>query len=189
MNRLPENFFFGVGLFILVGVIVFISKNYVDKPQTHPALLQKGASIVKKSAAEALDAQQVSSPLLALTKINRAAAMLEAARCMASEAELNASSQLSLAQLQEDIEREQIAAQERLLTQYPAAGVETRLGLSNGFASGYSQQGGYQHQQQQGGDPQLGAQGGMGGGGGGYASMNNYQPMSYEVPTSNFTPL
>ncbi len=173
MNRLPENFFWGLGLFVLVGILVFISKSYVEKPQTPPALIQKGASILKKSAAEALDAQQVTSPLLALTKVNHAMAYLQIARLMASEAELSASAQLSLAQLQEDIEREQIAAQERLLNLCPQAGVESRLGVSNGFASGYPQIASHTPV------PSMG----------GYASMNDYQPVSYEVPTSNFTPL
>src|SRR3990170_4354625 len=117
LANLPQHFYLGVGVFALVITLVVLSKRYIETSRTSPAVLQKGASLVKQSANIAYGAQmqQMTNPLLALRNANYAMAYLNVARALVKEGELSEAARVSLDDLHDDIEREEVAAKQRIL--------------------------------------------------------------------------
>lgn len=133
-KRLPRNFGLGVGVFLTLVILVFFSKKYYEKPVgSHPEVIQKGASFVKSSADLAFHAQQVENPLVALSNVYYAKAYLDIARSLVSDSELSERVKLSLDDLQEDIEREETIAKERILQVCPSVGARGRLAQATGW--------------------------------------------------------
>ena len=134
LERLPRQFFLGVGVFSLVTLLVVISKRYYESAQVNPAMVKMGASLLKSSAELAYGAQQVKNPILALTQANYARAYLNIAKAVAPEGELSQAAQMSIGDLSDDIEREEIAAKERVLQLCPQVADKTRLAKTTGWA-------------------------------------------------------
>lgn len=155
--KLPDQFFLGLGVFLLVGVLVFVTKRVYEKSHSDPSAIKKGASLVKKSADATFACQQSESPLMALTQANYAMAYLSVARAMARDSELTECSKIPLDDLQEDIEREEKIARDRILKICPQVGVQTRVAQHAGFAA--QQQGQHPHL----GEPPMSLVGPMGG--------------------------
>ena len=133
---LPRHFALGVGVFVLIFVLVILSKRYYESTTTNPAVIQKGASIIKQSADLAFGAQQITNPLMALRNANYAMAYLNVARSLARDDELSDAARVDLDNLQVDVEREELAAKERILQICPQAAGRTRLARTAGYVGG-----------------------------------------------------
>jgi len=132
-KKLPQHAGVGLGVFLLVALVVGLSKKLYEKRGTDPAVLRKGASCVKKAANQALSAQQMKNPLMALAKANQALAYLKIARELALDSELAEVTRIPLDELREDVEREEQRARDRILKLCPQVGVRTRAGVNAGY--------------------------------------------------------
>lgn len=126
-ERLPEQSLLGIIVFGLVLLMIFIARRYEAK-QVSPAMIKTASSLVQRSADHAYAAQQIQDPVLALTKVNYARAYFNVARSMVPELPGN------MDELNEDIEREELAAREKILQVCPKAGGKTRLAKNSGWA-------------------------------------------------------
>lgn len=130
-ERLPEHTLLGVSVFGLVLLMIFIARRYEAK-QVSPAMVASASGLVQRAADHAYAAQQIQDPVLALTRANYARAYFNVARSLVPESELQFKT--GLAELNEDIEREELASRERLLQRCPQAGGKTRLAKNAGWA-------------------------------------------------------
>lgn len=119
LEKLPQNSVVGVGVFLLVLTLVILSKKLYEHRRTNPALIQKGALCVKRANEQAVLAQQVKNPLLALTRANYAMAYLNIARDLALDDELAEQIQIPISELREDVEQEEERARDRILKLCP----------------------------------------------------------------------
>lgn len=138
LEKLPQHFFLGLGVLVTLAIIVFISKR--SNGRTDPVVVKKAASVVQQSVNLAYGAQQMASPLLALTNANYAMAYLKMARTLASDAELTEATRITLDDLQDDIEREERVAKHKILEMCPQMGGASRLAKSAGFTGQVSMQ-------------------------------------------------
>lgn len=134
-SALPQHFFLGLGVFVFIVLLVVISKRYYEGNRVNPVVVKKAALIMKKSINNAHAAQQTENPLMALAQANYARAYFDIARSLAPETELSAAVQMHLDDIQDDIEREEIAARERVLQACPQVGGTTRLARNSGWAA------------------------------------------------------
>jgi hypothetical protein len=132
-KKLPEHAAVGVGVFLLVLILVTLSKKLYEQRRTNPAVLKKGAICVRRASDHAIIAQQVKNPLLALTKANYALAYLSIARDLALDDELSQATNIPIEELQEDVEREEQKARDRILKLCPHLAMGTRSGASAGY--------------------------------------------------------
>ena len=135
LQKLPENSVLGLGVFLLVLLLVILTKKLYEHRGTNPAVLKKGALCVKRASEEAVIAQQVKNPLLALTRANYALAYINIARDLALDDELSQATQIHFDELREDVEKQERRARDRVLKLCPQLGVNTRAGA--GAGSGY----------------------------------------------------
>jgi len=134
-KKLPQHSAVGVGVFLLITLIVVLSKKLYEKRGTNPEVLKKGATCVKRAASHAVSAQQMNNPLLAFSKAHQALAYLKIARELALDDELSESTRIPLDELREDVEREEQRARDRILKLCPQVGVRTRAGSNAGYSS------------------------------------------------------
>lgn len=132
--KLPKHFLVGLGVFLLVMIFVILSKKLYEKDTTPPEVLKKAASLVRKSADATFTAQQTNNPLLAMASMNDAASYLAIARELAkSDVELTEASKIPIKDLQDDVEREQKYAQDKILKLCPQVGSTGRVAAHAGF--------------------------------------------------------
>lgn len=133
LKKLPQNSAVGAGVFLLVLLLVIMSKRLYERRKTNPAVLKKAALCVRRGAKDAFQAQQATNPLLALTNANYALAYLNIARDLALYEELSAATNIPIDELREDVEAEEQRARDRVLKLCPQLGVTTRAGIGAGY--------------------------------------------------------
>jgi hypothetical protein len=120
---LPPNALFGVGVVMLVGLIVYLSKKLYENQSTPVAVVRRGASLVRQAAEDGLTAQQLKNPLLALTKVNDARTRLKVARELVRDDELQKATSMAVSDLADDLDQEERRARDRVLKLSPVLAV------------------------------------------------------------------
>lgn len=104
---LPKHAFLGLGVFLIVVVIVILSKKIYENEKTDPAMIKKGSSFIKQSTNAIEISQSSSNPIIALQQANYALAYFNAARELAEDRELKECTKVSLNELKDNIERQE----------------------------------------------------------------------------------
>lgn len=126
-EALPQNFFLGVGVFALVVLLVIIAKQY-ERSATPAAIVKKGASLVRKCADSTFEAQETQNPLVAFSKVTEAKAYLNVAQTLANQSELTHEAQVAVADLEAELEKEEMRAKQKLMQLCPQVAGVARVG-------------------------------------------------------------
>lgn len=130
---LPQNFYLGLGVFLLVLTLVIISKRYYENKSTPAAMVKKGASLVRMCADAAYLSQETQNPLVAFSKATQAKAYLNVAQALANEAELAAEAKVAIADLQSEVDAEEKRTRQKLVAMCPQVTGQTRVAKMAGW--------------------------------------------------------
>ena len=133
---LPQNFYLGLGIFLLVLLLVIISKRFYESNATPMAIVKKGASLVRMSADAAYQAQDAQNPLVAFGKASQAKAYLNVAQALANDGELTSEAKIAIGELQAEVDAEEERSRRRLVQLCPQVQGTTRVSNMAGYGSG-----------------------------------------------------
>lgn len=131
--QLPSNFGWGVGVILLTGLLVFMSKKLYENSRTDPKLLHKASLLINDAAKSLFSSTQTTNPLLAFSYATEALSFANVALRMAKDAELEKVTKLKVKDLVADIEQQERNTRERLLDLCPQAGSPSKIAGYAGY--------------------------------------------------------